>query len=441
MYNIDTDDAVGVLPPIPAAGTEKFFQDTDPTGGTILPAWWVNMIQGEIRNVVVGAGLTPNKSSFSQLKAAIDALIASGGGGGAGGGSGYGTKAGMITEPDSGDTDHDIRINIGVALDSNGVTPMKIDTPVIKKIDEPWAPGSGFGGFPSAGGSGLTLSPNTWYHLFVIAKPGGADVDAGWDTNLDASVLLNGDNAGADGYTLFRRVASILTDGTSNIIPYIQIFNYFEHLDDSADTAYTNSGLQVVRSPLGVKTKVDIGLRADGNAGGTAIIVSHPDSANTTRGRVWSQAADGDYAIDCSVLTDELSQIRIISAAGADSVSGSVRSWQDFFELDAYNAVPGGGGGQEVWQEITANHAAVAGEYLMITENITITLPANPSPNDKVVFAQNAGDLSANPTTIDGGSNDISRNGIEADATTYELDVNFVGRQTLVFIGGKWQIT
>ena len=40
----------------------------------MVDAWWLNMIQEEIRNVVVAAGIAPNKDDNSQLLAAISAI-------------------------------------------------------------------------------------------------------------------------------------------------------------------------------------------------------------------------------------------------------------------------------------------------------------------------------------------------------------------------------
>jgi len=79
-----------------------------------------------------------------------------------------------------------------------------------KEIDVDWVEGDGEGGFPS----GLTLSPNTWYHCFYIVKEDGT-VDAGFDSSFIATNLL----ADATDYVDFLRAWSVKTDGSSNIIP------------------------------------------------------------------------------------------------------------------------------------------------------------------------------------------------------------------------------
>jgi len=80
MFRIDTSDAVAIKPAKPAAGSPKWYQDTDPTGGTLVPAWWLNMMQDEILAVLTAGSITPSKTNDGQLLLAINALIAAGGG-------------------------------------------------------------------------------------------------------------------------------------------------------------------------------------------------------------------------------------------------------------------------------------------------------------------------------------------------------------------------
>lgn len=70
MYRIDSTTAVAVAPVVPPAEAEQFWGRE-----TTIEDWWLNMIQDEIRNVVLAAGLTPDKTDNTQLSKAIDALI------------------------------------------------------------------------------------------------------------------------------------------------------------------------------------------------------------------------------------------------------------------------------------------------------------------------------------------------------------------------------
>lgn len=84
MYRIDNATSVTTAPDVPAAGTEKYWTNGDPGAGvaaTKLDSWWFNMIQEEIRKVVVDAGLIPNKNDNTQLSQAIQNRIAAAGSG------------------------------------------------------------------------------------------------------------------------------------------------------------------------------------------------------------------------------------------------------------------------------------------------------------------------------------------------------------------------
>lgn len=66
----------------PASGTPQYATSGNPGAAipaTIFPAYAWNMVQEEIRKVITDAGITPDKTNWGQLSAAISALIASGG--------------------------------------------------------------------------------------------------------------------------------------------------------------------------------------------------------------------------------------------------------------------------------------------------------------------------------------------------------------------------
>jgi hypothetical protein len=75
VYRIDTADAAAVPDPIPPSfPEERYWTEGNPGGGepaTITRPWWFNMVQEEIRQAVVDAGLTPDKTDNTQLAAAI----------------------------------------------------------------------------------------------------------------------------------------------------------------------------------------------------------------------------------------------------------------------------------------------------------------------------------------------------------------------------------
>lgn len=115
---------------------------------------------------------------------------------------------GLAVQNDAGDLDHDLVFGAGTCRDYDNTIDMVNTDLLIKKIDEDWAEGSNEGGFPST----LTLTADTWYNLFMIGKVDGT-VDFGYDSELDASKLL----LDATGFTGYRDLGSVKTDGSGNI--------------------------------------------------------------------------------------------------------------------------------------------------------------------------------------------------------------------------------
>jgi hypothetical protein len=79
MFRIDDATAATSLPTPETAGTEGYFTEGDPVAGT--PATnvrgsWLNMIQEELRALVVYGGLTPSKTVYTQVRDAIVAKFA-----------------------------------------------------------------------------------------------------------------------------------------------------------------------------------------------------------------------------------------------------------------------------------------------------------------------------------------------------------------------------
>jgi hypothetical protein len=65
----------------PTTGTAQYATDGNPgtTPATVFPAYAYNMLQDEMMAVITGAGLTPDRTNWGQLNAALGVLIGGGG--------------------------------------------------------------------------------------------------------------------------------------------------------------------------------------------------------------------------------------------------------------------------------------------------------------------------------------------------------------------------
>ena len=77
MFRIDDPSAAVALPTPEAALTEAYITEGVPgvTAPTLVRASWLNMIQEELRAIVIAGGLTPSKTTYTQVRDAIQQMI------------------------------------------------------------------------------------------------------------------------------------------------------------------------------------------------------------------------------------------------------------------------------------------------------------------------------------------------------------------------------
>jgi len=222
------------------------------------------------------------------------------------------------------DTDHDIDIAEGAARSDDDTVDLVLAAGLTREIDGAW--GTGNGGFPS----GLTLSADTWYHVFLIRNTSTGAIDAGFDTSLTAANLL----ADATGYANPRRIGSVLTDGSENLIPFVQAGNEFlwdvPVQDVNGVAASNTAALETVSTPLGVVCgHIGRWLISDTGAasGDFGCLVTSPlvaDTAPSYPGFVTVGIDTGLQNDDSAVLTvptDTSSQIRHREAGSLPNVA------------------------------------------------------------------------------------------------------------------------
>ncbi len=212
--------------------------------------------------------------------------------------------------------DTKLDIAAGTFKDRDTAAASTLSNPLIKLLDAVWLPGDNVGGRASA----VALTADTWYHVFIIAKPDGT-TDVGFDTNINAANLL----VDAVGFTLFRRRGSIFRDSIPAISKFISAGDIYSWLLPPAPVIVPNevpsSSLIVVQTPLDVITKATVrsritSLQPDANET-YSLHMCHPD-ADITATLAFIEATrspspasfDINGAAEGTSLTDTSSQIR-----------------------------------------------------------------------------------------------------------------------------------
>jgi hypothetical protein len=211
--------------------------------------------------------------------------------------------AGLGTSLDT-DTDHDILIAVGETRDSTNVANLILGTAITKQIDATWAAGDDAGGLFSG-----AVANDTTYHIFLIIKDSDGTVDAGFDTSVTAANIPTG-------YTYYRRIASITSDGSANITDYVQIGDRFMLLFPSGDVGVTNPGDSAVTRTLSVPTGISV----------LALMVAGIDDTTSAADAYW-------YLSDLSLQdsTPGASITHAKTGQGSSAVSDQGYAWAEVY--------------------------------------------------------------------------------------------------------------
>lgn len=158
---------------------------------------------------------------------------------------------GLILSNDSGDTAHDIAIAIGECRDSTDAKDIANAAILTKRIDAGWGVGDDQGGMDTG-----SVGNSSWYHVWLIIRSDTGVVDALFSLSATAPTM-------PANYDYKRRLGSVLTNGSANIIAFIQMGEQFLWLVPKADATAAAIGTAavtlVISTPLGVKTFPAIG--------------------------------------------------------------------------------------------------------------------------------------------------------------------------------------
>lgn len=231
----------------------------------------------------------------------------------------------------SGDTNHDIDFNTGDCYDSTSQVVITLSSTLTKRIDATWAAGTNQGGLFSG-----TVAISTTYHLFVIYNPTTNVTDCGFDTSLTAA------NRPA-GYTYYRRVASLYTDSSANLVQFVNYKDQYLLDVPVQDYDVANPGTSAVTPDLSIPNDIKLGalitifLTSINPGVFVHVLITDPDlpdtpplDANCTM-QVQTAALEASSNIYGVFTTSTSGQIRIrLDFSNADvSVSVNTRGWMD----------------------------------------------------------------------------------------------------------------
>ena len=120
----------------------------------------------------------------------------------------------LILSNNGSDADHDIDIAEGECRDSTNTENLVLSA-TTKRIDATWAVGSGNGGLDTG-----TVANDTWYHVWVIKRTDTGVVDSLFSLNATVPTMPTN-------YNKKRRIGSVFTNGTANIIGFSQVGDEF----------------------------------------------------------------------------------------------------------------------------------------------------------------------------------------------------------------------
>lgn len=241
-----------------------------------------------------------------------------------------GTIVGLTMSNNASDANNDIDIAVGsAASDASPYYLMSLGSILTKRLDAAWAVGNNSGGLATG-----SKANSTWYHVFLIQRSDTGVVDVMFDTSV------TGANAPAN-YDRKRRIGSVRTDGSGNILAFFQDGDLFLWSTVKADvnTSVTTSAiLCTITVPLGLRVRAWLQCNTVGTS--EHLYVSSPqvtsEASNISVNTNLSYPGSGGSRIpvELEVLTNTSSQVRAI-ASGSTTLNVNTKGYFDSRGSDA----------------------------------------------------------------------------------------------------------
>lgn len=191
-----------------------------------------------------------------------------------------------------------------------------------------WASGTGNGGLDTG-----AVANSTWYHVHAIGV-GSSSLDFLYSLSATAPTM-------PATYTSRRRIGSILTNGSAQIVAFIQNGDVFTWDVPVADVNAANPGTSAVTRTLTVPTGVVVfpivnWFIANNTSASTNLLITPLSITDTTpsatlftaKANVASAGAAGNTSV---IPTNTSGQVRsrLSTSGAADTLTGSTQGWTD----------------------------------------------------------------------------------------------------------------
>jgi hypothetical protein len=224
-----------------------------------------------------------------------------------------------------------IAIAAGQCADATAVQYLSTSSAYYKSLGGSWSAGAGTSGSPVNGLDTGSVSASTWYHVWCIGKTDGT-TDFLFSTSATAPTMPSG-------YTLKRRIGSVKTDGSSNVIKFYQFGNEFVWDQIVQDFDVVGGGasnsLRTFTVPTGVRVIPRTAFWVYTPSQLTYLLVLSPDVTDPALSSTNSDFQAASRPGGCSIypvrVTNTSAQLRVKwDASTTDEVRANTFGWYDF---------------------------------------------------------------------------------------------------------------
>ena len=205
------------------------------------------------------------------------------------------------------DANNDIDFSVGVFQFSDGSGQAVATAIMTKRLDATWSAGTNQGGLLN--GTAVPKAINSTYHCYKIYNPTSGVEDSAFllgvsGTAPDPTSVL------PSGFTKFKRVGSVLTDGSGNIRAFTQINNFFKYFSGISDvnTGFVaGSTTPTVSTPLGI---IALGI----------FNIGLDISSISTGNSIWSVISDFNQTSSLAIVTTRQATINVVKIGSFTNV-------------------------------------------------------------------------------------------------------------------------